>query len=73
MIYINIKVKGKVETLDQFETYKEAWAMLKEYCIESPFYYGAYLSSRCTKEWKGKNENITTYFENTKKSALHNV
>ena len=54
MIYINIKENGKVETLDQFETYREAKAMLKEYCIASPYYYGAYLSSRCTKEWKGE-------------------
>lgn len=54
MTYINIKEKGKVETLDQFETYTEAKAMLKEYFIASYYYYGAYLSSRCTKEWKGK-------------------
>jgi hypothetical protein len=54
MIYINIRENGKVETLDQFETYREAMAMLKEYCIASTYYYGAYLSSRCTKEWKGE-------------------
>lgn len=53
MIYINIKENGKVETLDQFETHREAKAMLKEYRIASYYYYGAYLSSRCTKEWKG--------------------
>ena len=54
MIYINIRENGKVETLDQFETYTEAKAMLKEYYIASTYYYGAYLSSRCTKEWKGE-------------------
>ena len=54
MIYINIKDNGKVETIDEFETHREAKAMLKEYCIASPYYYGAYLSSRCTKEWKGE-------------------
>ena len=54
MIYINIRENGKVETLDQFETYKEAKLMLKEYRIESYYYSCAYLSSRCTKEWKGE-------------------
>lgn len=54
MTYINIKEYGKVETLDQFDTLKEAKAMLKEYRLSSSYYYGAYLSSRCTKEWKGE-------------------
>ena len=52
MMYINIKEDGKVETLDEFETYKEAIKMLKEYRIASSYYYGAYISRRCTKEWR---------------------
>ena len=51
-VYINIKENGKVETLDEFETYKEAKEMLKEYRLAHSYYYGAYISSRCTKEWK---------------------
>ena len=52
MMYINIKEDGKVETLDEFETYKEAIKMLKEYIIASSYYRGAYISRRCTKEWR---------------------
>ena len=51
-MYINIKEDGKVETLDEFETYKEAIKMLKEYRIASPYYGVAYISRRCTKEWR---------------------
>lgn len=50
--YINIKDQGKVGTLDEFETHKEAREMLKEYRIASSYYAGAYLSNRCTKEWR---------------------
>lgn len=53
-IYLNIKESGRVETLDEFETYKEAKKMLKEYRIASNYYFGAYLSQRCTKDWKNK-------------------
>jgi len=52
MVYINIKEDNKVETLDEFTTYKEARKMLKEYNIASSYYHGAYLSSRSTQEWK---------------------
>ena len=51
MLYINIKENGKVETLDCFETYKEAKEMLKEYNLSSSYYNTAYISSRSTKEW----------------------
>ncbi len=54
MMYINIKEAGIVETLDEFETYKEALKMLKEYRIASSYYCAAYISSRCTKDWKNK-------------------
>ena len=52
MTYINIKEDGTVETLDHFDTYKEALKMIKEYRIASSYYYAAYLSSRGTKEWE---------------------
>lgn len=53
MCYINIKKDGKVETIDQFDTYKEAIKAKKEYIIASDWYYGCYISSRSTKEWRG--------------------
>ncbi len=50
MLYINTKTNGVVETVDQFETRKEALQMLKEYRM-SAFGMGYYLSRRSTKEW----------------------
>lgn len=51
MIYIQRKGDGYLETVDQFETRKEARAMLSEYCLSDPsaFYY---LSSRACREWR---------------------
>jgi len=51
--YINIKNGGKVETIDEFETAKEARLMRKEYQMgdSSNLYY---LSMRCTKEWRDR-------------------
>ncbi len=51
MTYINIRVGGKVETVDEFDTRKEASAMRKEYQI-SDMHHRYYLSERCTKEWR---------------------
>ena len=51
MLYINIKENGKVETLDCFETYKEAREMLKEYKLSSNYYNVAYISNRSTRDW----------------------
>ena len=51
-VYINMKEGGKVETLDEFESYKEAKKMLQEYRLASSYYSGAYISQRCTKDWK---------------------
>ena len=48
--YINAKIRGQVETVDEFETYAEAKKMLVEYRMG----FGGidvYLSSRCTKVW----------------------
>ena len=51
MIYIQRKGNGQLETVDQFETHKEAIAALKEYRLsDSEGYY--YLSSRACKGWK---------------------
>jgi len=53
MNYINMKNNGVVETVDEFETYKEAKEMLQEYLMA--FHGGnVYISQRCTKDWKEK-------------------
>ena len=51
--YIQRKDLNGLETVDEFETFKEALAMLKEYRIgdTSAEYY---LSTRCCKEWRTK-------------------
>lgn len=54
MIYINWKVSGKVETVDRFETRKEAKAAIPEYQMAYGYQGEVYLSSRCTKEWSNK-------------------
>lgn len=50
MKYINTKTSYGVETVDQFETYKEAKEMVKEYNLSDSYNY-YYISQRCTKEW----------------------
>jgi hypothetical protein len=51
MIYIQRKDAYQLETIDQYETRREAMAMLKEYRLgdNSASYY---LSSRACKEWR---------------------
>jgi hypothetical protein len=51
MIYIQRKDGNGLETVDHFETYKEARLMLKEYQL-SDSYANYYLSSRACKHWK---------------------
>jgi putative IMPACT (imprinted ancient) family translation regulator len=53
MIYIQRKDSIRLETVDEFETRKEAVAMVKEYRIsdKSASYH---LSSRPCKDWKDK-------------------
>ena len=53
MKYINMRgpYHAGVETVDQFETYKEARAMLAEYRLSDP-YNNYYISSRSTREWR---------------------
>lgn len=49
--YIQRKDGRDLETVDEFETMKEARAMLKEYrlCDYSAHYY---ISTRCCKAWR---------------------
>ena len=51
MYYINVKLKNEVETMDEFESYKEAKLAVKEYRMITDL-HSAYISSRCTKIWK---------------------
>lgn len=51
MTYINMKSVYGVETVDEYETYKEARAMIKEYRL-SDSSNDYYLSSRSTREWR---------------------
>ena len=48
-VYLNMKTAGKVETIDQFDTLKEARAMQAEYALCTPA--PVYLSQRCDKTW----------------------
>jgi len=50
MKYINRKGDGYLETVDQFETYKEARAMLSEYRMSDP-YAELWISQRACKNW----------------------
>ena len=52
MYYINSKQYGDVETVDQFETYREAREMIREYRLAYPAGYSLYLSQRSTKDWR---------------------
>ena len=51
MTYIQRKDKYHLETVDQFETRKEAKAMLAEYRLADPYAH-YYLSSRACKAWR---------------------
>jgi hypothetical protein len=48
--YIQRKDSGQLETVDEFDTRKEARAMLAEYRLSDPF-ASYYLSSRPCKGW----------------------
>ena len=51
MKYIQRKEGRDVETVDEFETMKEAREMVKEYRIsDNTAHY--YISSRCCKDWR---------------------
>jgi hypothetical protein len=49
--YIQRKDGKDLETVDEFETYKEAREMVKEYRL-SDYSAHYYISSRCCKHWK---------------------
>jgi hypothetical protein len=51
MIYIQRRGDGYLETVDEFETRKEARLMLAEYRMSDPSAY-YYIISRACKEWK---------------------
>lgn len=53
MIYIQRKDSNGLETVDEFETRKEAVAMVKEYRMSDKT-ASFYLSSRPCKDWKDK-------------------
>jgi hypothetical protein len=55
MKYIQRKDKHGLETIDEFETMKEAREMVKEYRIADPYAF-YYVSSQPCKEWKEKGE-----------------
>jgi len=48
--YIQRKDANQLETVDEFDTRKEAWEMVKEYRMSDPT-ASFYLSSRCCKDW----------------------
>ena len=50
-VYIQRKGSGYLETVDEFDSRKEAKAMLKEYRLSDPMGY-FYLSSRACKAWR---------------------
>ena len=51
MVYIQRKGQGYLETVDEFETRKEARAMLTEYQL-SDYSAEYYISSRPCNDWK---------------------
>ena len=51
MTYINMKGVGGVETVDEFESFREAREMLTEYRIADPYNH-YYTSQRSTREWR---------------------
>ena len=57
MKYIQRKDGKQLETVDQFETSKEAREMLKEYQI-SDRYASYYISTRPCKDWRGQEMNV---------------
>ena len=52
MNYINWKYNGEIETVDEFETRREANAMSAEYRMAYGYEGEVYVSSRSTKEWR---------------------
>ena len=60
MKYIQRKDGKMLETVDEFETFKEAKTMVKEYRLsDSSAEY--YISSRACKNWRESNNKIVVY------------
>ena len=51
MNYIQRKDQYQLETVDEFETYKEAMEMLAEYRLSDPSAH-YYISQRACKDWR---------------------
>lgn len=60
MVYINMKSSYGVETVDEFETMKEARAMVREYNLGDSYNH-YYTSSRSTKEWRESKKEGSVY------------
>ena len=54
MIYINSQYQNEVETIDEFETRKEARKMLTEYQLTYGYDFKLWMSSRSTKDWRDR-------------------
>lgn len=57
MYYIQRKDSQYLETVDEFDTRKEAKAMLSEYQLSDPYAH-YYISSRACKAWKEADQNV---------------
>ena len=55
MVYVQRKDSRYLETVDEFETRKEARAMVKEYRLSDPS-ADYYLSSRACRDWNKSEE-----------------
>jgi len=60
MYYIQRKGDGYLETVDQFETYKEADLMLSEYGLSDPS-ADYYISNRACDNWKQAGFSTVSY------------
>jgi len=55
MVYVQRKDSQQLETVDEFETYKEARKMVAEYRLSDPC-ADYYLSSRACRDWNKSEE-----------------
>jgi hypothetical protein len=71
MFYIQLRGSHGLETVDEFETRKEARAMLREYQMLSGGQY--YMSSRACKEWRASESKPPAYDVDTVVDALREI
>jgi hypothetical protein len=55
MVYVQRKDSNGLETVDEFDSWKEASKMLKEYRLSDSYAY-YYLSTRACKHWKERKQ-----------------